>query len=89
MLQDMRLWTEVRRRVLTGEISQRKACTEYELHWQTLQKILGHVEPPGYRGGNPRFQTVGQTDPSLVPYSVEKYLGSDECREAGSRTRSR
>ncbi len=50
----MELWTEVRRRVLTGEISRRQACTQYELHWQTLQKILGHVEPPGYRGGKPR-----------------------------------
>ena len=50
----MELWTEVRRRVLTGEISRRRACVEYELHWQTLQKILGHVEPPGYCGGKPR-----------------------------------
>ncbi len=45
----MELWTEVRRRVLNGEISRRQACVQYELHWQTLQKILGHVEPPGYR----------------------------------------
>ena len=45
----MELWTEVRRRVLTGEIGKRAACRQYQLHWQTLEKILAHVEPPGYR----------------------------------------
>lgn len=50
----MELWTEVRRRVLTGEISRRKACSEYGLHWRTLEKILGHTEPPGYRRSHAR-----------------------------------
>lgn len=42
-------WTEVRRRVLTGELSKRAACREYDLSWQTLEKMLTHTEPPGYR----------------------------------------
>lgn len=50
----MELWTEVRRRVLTGEIGKRAACRQYQLHWQTLEKILGHVEPPGYRRAKSR-----------------------------------
>ena len=37
---DMEMWAEVRRRVLSGEISKRAACIEYEIHWDTLQKIL-------------------------------------------------
>jgi hypothetical protein len=45
----MELWTEVRRRVLTGELGKRAACLEYKLHWRTLEKILNHTEPPGYR----------------------------------------
>ncbi len=45
----MEMWIEVRRRVLTGELSKRAACREYGIHWRTLVKILGHVEPPGYR----------------------------------------
>ena len=45
----MKLWSEVRRRVLTGELSKRQARKEYSLHWDTLQKILQHEEPPGYR----------------------------------------
>ena len=45
----MEMWTTVRRRVLTGELSKRAACREYDLHWATLEKILAHDQPPGYR----------------------------------------
>lgn len=49
----MELWAEIRRRVLTGEISKREACRIYEIHWLTLKKILTHEEPPGYRRTKP------------------------------------
>ena len=42
----MELWSEVRRRVLTGELSKRQARKVYGLHWDTLQKILQHEERP-------------------------------------------
>jgi len=58
----MELWTEVRRRVLTGEISRRQACREYGLNWRTIAKILEHVEPPGYRRTAPRKR------PKMEPY---------------------
>ena len=45
----MEKWTEVRRRVLTGELSKRAACQEYGINWRTLVKMLAHAEPPGYR----------------------------------------
>jgi transposase len=45
----MEKWTEVRRRVLTGELSKRAACQEYGINWRTLAKMLAHAEPPGYR----------------------------------------
>ena len=54
MYADMEFWTKVRRRVLTGELSKRAACREYELSWHTLAKILAHQEPPGYRRKQPR-----------------------------------
>ena len=38
----MEFWSEVRRRVLTGELSKREACKVYDLHWDTLKKILSH-----------------------------------------------
>ncbi len=49
MYADMKFWAEVRRRVLTGQLSKRAACREYKLSWHTLTKILAHQEPPGYR----------------------------------------
>lgn len=62
MYKSMELWTEIRRRVLTGELSKRAACREYDLHWDTLQKILEHVQPPGYRQKQP------WTKPTIEPY---------------------
>ena len=62
VLQDMELWTEIRRRVLTGEISRRQAAREYQLNYRTVVKIVGHVEPPGYR------RTASRKRPKLEPY---------------------
>ncbi len=51
---DMEFWTEVRRLVLTNQLSKRAARDKYNLGWGTLQKILTHEEPPGYRLRQPR-----------------------------------
>ena len=58
----MEQWTEVRRRVLTGKLSKRAACREYDISWHTLEKMLTHEEPPGYRQQQPRKK------PKLEPY---------------------
>src|SRR5262245_45198081 len=50
---DMEQWAEIRRRVLTNEISQREACRQYAIHWLTLTKILAPEEPPGDRRSRP------------------------------------
>jgi len=59
---DMNMWTEIRRLVLTKQKSKRAICEEYEIHWKTLQKILAHEEPPGYRLKKPRPK------PKLEPF---------------------
>ncbi|MCA9124419.1 MAG: hypothetical protein H6822_06605 [Planctomycetaceae bacterium] len=50
----MEKWVEIRRRVLGKEISKRQACKDYGIPWRTLQRILEHVEPPGYQLKQPR-----------------------------------
>lgn len=50
----MENWTEIRRRVLVDHQSKRSVCREFNIHWDTLQKILNHPEPPGYRRTAPR-----------------------------------
>jgi len=52
----MEFWKEVRRQVLTNELSKRGACKKYGLGWHTLTKILAHDEPPGYRQAQPAPQ---------------------------------
>jgi transposase len=59
----MEKWAEIRRRVLVDGLSRRAACREYRIHWQTLQKILHHAEPPGYRRTTPRRPSI--LDPFL------------------------
>lgn len=54
----MEFWRDVRRQVLTGELSQRAAMQQYGLGWHTLKKILTHDEPPGYRLSQPRKKRV-------------------------------
>src|SRR6185312_7182283 len=50
----MERWVEIRRRVLTQELSKRGACREYNIDWRTLRRILEHAEPPGYQLAEPR-----------------------------------
>jgi transposase len=52
----MELWSEIRRRVLVEGVSRREICRDYKMGWRTVDKILEHVEPPGYRSRVPRAQ---------------------------------
>ena len=54
MYKDMEEWTDIRLRVLRGESSKREILREKGMHWTTLEKILRHSEPPGYRLMNER-----------------------------------
>lgn len=42
-------WARVRRKVLVDGQSKRSVMSEEGLHWETLQKMLSHSRPPGYR----------------------------------------
>lgn len=47
----MEVWKEVRREVLTGQLSQRAVIAKYGLGWHTLKKILAH-DAPSLPGSN-------------------------------------
>ena len=42
-------WMEIRKKVLVEGASKRAVQREYGIHWETLEKILTHSSPPGYR----------------------------------------
>jgi transposase len=46
---DMEHRTEIRRAVLVDGLSKRQACLQFNIHFNTLQKILDHPAPPGYQ----------------------------------------
>ena len=60
----MELWTEIRRKVLVEKVSKREICRDYKIGWRTLDKILEHPEPPGYRSRE------GASKPKLGPFSL-------------------
>jgi transposase len=68
----MHFWTEIRRLVLTKQKSKRAICEEYDLHWKTLQKILNHAEPPGYRQRQPRAKPKLQRFLPLIQEILEQ-----------------
>ena len=71
----MEQWSEIRRRVLVEGVSQRQILRETGMHWETLQKILHHSEPPGYRQSQPRLAK------KLGPYrpKIELILREDQA----------
>ena len=81
MRSDMEFWKEVRREVLTNELSRRAACRKYGLGWHTLKKILAHAEPPGYRQRQPRKK---RKQGAYLPI-IEQILESD--RQAPKKQR--
>ena len=66
MYTDMDLWTNVRRAVLVDGMSRREAAEKFDLNFRTIQKILAHEEPPGYRREEPREKpTIGPFIPII------------------------
>ena len=69
----MELWTEIRRKVLVEKVPKREICRDYKVGWRTLEKILEHPEPPGYRSRE------GRGKPRLGPYLavIDEILAQD------------
>jgi lambda repressor-like predicted transcriptional regulator len=61
----MQRWADIRRRVLQEGVSKRQILRETGLHWSTLEKILAHSRPPGYRMKT--LHRKGKLGPRIVP----------------------
>ncbi|MFC1888754.1 IS21 family transposase [Thermodesulfobacteriota bacterium] len=74
MYTDMKMWTDIRRRVLVENQSKRSILRHYGIHFQTLEKILTHPEPPGYR------RTQARPKPKIGSYLpvIDEILRADQ-----------
>ena len=55
---EMEQWARVRRKVLVEGQSKRSVMSAEGLHWETLQKMLSHSQPPGYRRSKKRERKI-------------------------------
>ena len=55
---NMEQWARVRRKILVDGQSKRSVMSEEGLHWESLQKMLSHSRPPGYRRLNKRVRKI-------------------------------
>lgn len=86
VFKDMEKWVEIRRRVLTGEISKRGACKEYKLPWRTLQRILTHEEPVGYqRKAAPRKRKLEKFLPIIHEFLKQDVEAPKKQRHTAKR----
>jgi len=74
MYRDMEQWLQIRQRVLREGVSKRQILRETGMHWTTLEKILEHSSPPGYR------RTIPPKKTKIGPYlgRIRQILDSDK-----------
>lgn len=67
-------WMKIRHRVKVEGVSKRQILRETGMHWKTLEKILSHSEPPGYR------QKKSRISRRVGPYveRIRQILSEDE-----------
>jgi transposase len=78
---DMENWAEIRRRILVDGQSKRSVCREFDIHWDTLRKILEHPGPPGYR------RTAPRPKPKLDPFLPAIHQILEDDRKAPKKQR--
>jgi len=73
--QDMEWWTQLRVRAAHSGLSKRELCREEGISFKTLEKVLSHAEPPGYRREAP------YREPKLGPFvgRIEEILIADKA----------
>ena len=60
---EMKQWTRVRKKILNEERSKRSVMKEESLHYETLERMLAHPQPPGYKVRE--VKTERKIDPHL------------------------
>lgn len=79
-------WTQIRRDVLVDGMSRREAVDKHNLNFRTIQKIVGHEEPLGYRRTQPRGKpTIGTFIPIIHEILQADKKAHPKQRHTGKR----
>jgi transposase len=70
---DVRQWRQIRRRILEQRVPKKRVSAETGISRQTINKMLAHAQPPGYRRRQSRY-------PKLAPYiqTIDRLLSDND-----------
>ncbi len=70
---DIRQWREIRRRILEKGTPKKRVSAETGISRKTINKMLAHEQPPGYRRRRSRY-------PKLAPHipTIDRFLRDNE-----------
>jgi hypothetical protein len=70
---DLQQWRQIRRRILEQRTPKKRVSAETGISRKTINKMLAHEEPPGYRRRRSRY-------PKLAPYTytIDRLLDDNE-----------
>src|SRR3982074_1868657 len=73
MYRDTRQWREIRRRILEKGAAKKRVSAETGISRKTINKMLAHEQPPGYRRRRRRY-------PKLAPHipTIDRLLRDSE-----------
>ena len=66
MYRDVRQWRDIRRRILEKGTPKRRVSAEAGISRKTINKMLAHEHPPGYRPGVADTQNWHHTSTQLI-----------------------
>ena len=77
---NMKFWTEVRQAVLGNGLSETQACQRFDIHSDTLKRILARLrEEHGYLGGVPKL--IKFDNSKVAVRKIIGFRGSEPTRE--------
>ena len=80
MYRDIRQWREIRRRILEKGAPKKRVSAETGISRKTINKMLAHEQPPGYRRRRSRYPKLAPHIPTIDRLLRDKRVTSI-CRQ--------
>ena len=74
MYRDIRQWREIRRRILEKGAPKKRVSAETGISRKTINKMLAHEQPPGYRRRRSRYPKLAPHIPTIDRLLIDNDL---------------